>query len=551
MEKSIKMLVWIRVAVIFFAIVISGIVSFAGLSITRQISTDTAEATNVHTLALSAEKAHFNWIENLSSAISFGTEFTGSTDCTTCDLGRWLYNTDRSTVSSELSSLMDQIMPLHQAIHDSATEILALNATDPVQAQDMYLNQTKKNVNSLVKLLEQVVTISEEKVLNSETLLHNTINITMLVTIATVVVIIIACLLLLRYVMAGIVRPIQAITENSQKLSQGKLDFEIHVDNRDEIGLLAQSLNQAAKTLSLYISDISENLNAISQGNLNRVPQLDYIGDFVEIRKSTDVILKQLNDTMTQIQLVAVQVGNGAEHVSSGAQALAQGATEQANEVDSLVERVDQVSDQINTNAKTANETSIQIDQVEQQITRCNQQMEEMSHAMNEISSCSNEIGHIIKAIEDIAFQTNILALNAAVEAARAGSAGKGFAVVADEVRNLAAKSADAVKETTELIDKTLRMVESGSKLTDVTQESLHSVVAGAGTVTSQIKLISDASQEQEVAINHIKDSICQISTVIQSNSATSEESAAASEELSNQARILMNLVKQFKIKEK
>ncbi len=549
MEKSIKMLVWIRVAVIFFAIVISGIVSFAGLSITRQISTDTAEATNVHTLALSAEKAHFNWIENLSSAISFGTEFTGSTDCTTCDLGRWLYNTDRSTVSSELSSLMDQIMPLHQAIHDSATEILALNATDPVQAQDMYLNQTKKNVNSLVKLLEQVVTISEEKVLNSETLLHNTINITMLVTIATVVVIIIACLLLLRYVMAGIVRPIQAITENSQKLSQGKLDFEIHVDNRDEIGLLAQSLNQAAKTLSLYISDISENLNAISQGNLNRVPQLDYIGDFVEIRKSTDVILKQLNDTMTQIQLVAVQVGNGAEHVSSGAQALAQGATEQANEVDSLVERVDQVSDQINTNAKTANETSIQIDQVEQQITRCNQQMEEMSHAMNEISSCSNEIGHIIKAIEEIAFQTNIVAMSAAVEAARVGSAGKGFAVVADEVRSLAARSDEAAKSTSDLIAKTLEAVTNGVQLTETTQQALRDVVEGARQVIEQVHLISNASSQQATFMGSISEGISQISSVVQNNSATSEESAAASEELSSQAQVLRNLLEQFKLK--
>ena len=252
---------------------------------------------------------------------------------------------------------------------------------------------------------------------------------------------------------------------------------------------------------------------------------------------------------MEQIQASASQVDSGSNQVAMGAQSLAQGSTEQASEVDNLLHMIEQVTEQINNNAQSAAVTTSEADEMGEKINVCNGQMQEMAEAMRQISACSGEIQHIIKTIDDIAFQTNILALNAAVEAARAGSAGKGFAVVADEVRNLAAKSADAVKETTELIDKTLRMVESGSKLTDVTQESLHSVVAGAGTVTSQIKLISDASQEQEVAINHIKDSICQISTVIQSNSATSEESAAASEELAGQAQILKSLIGRFQLR--
>lgn len=551
MNNSIKKSVWVRMAVIFVAIVICGVATSVGLSMIRGYTDSTESATEIHAVALAAEKAHYSWLENLSSSISFGTEFTGSTDYTACDLGHWLYDTDRSTLKdSDITDLMDQMIPIHQEIHESATEILTLNETDPDAAHEMYVNQTKKNVSTLVGLLEQVVSDASADMEDYQAALRNAILITTVVALGTVLIIIIASLTLIRYVMSKIVRPIVAITEDSKLLSQGKLDFEIKVDNTDEIGVLAQSLNQAAKTLSMYISDISENLNAIAQGNLARDPQLSYIGDFVEIQNSTDIILQQLNDTMSQIQMVAVQVGSGAEHVSSGAQALAQGATEQANEVDTLVETVERVSTQIGDNAKNAGETSHKVDRVNQQVGLCNQQMHEMSRAMDEISDCSKEIEHIIKTIDDIAFQTNILALNAAVEAARAGTAGKGFAVVADEVRNLAAKSSEAVQSTSELITKTLNAVANGVQLTESTQKALSDVVEGTQTVIGQIHAISQASAEQAESIGGVSEGISQISSVVQSNSATSEESAAASEELSSQAQVLRNLLEKFQLKE-
>ena len=550
MRQSIKQQVMIRIALIFLCVIISGIATVSGMKKVRAYSESTERATQIHNLVLTAEKAHYSWVENLCSAVALGTEFTGSKDYKTCVLGNWFYNSDLSQIdSSEILRLMEEMKPIHQAIHESAQTILDMNATDPAQAQQMYTDITKANVTKLVVLLDQVAELAEEQVADNQSGLFGWVSRTEVISIVTTLIVLIVSVLLMVYAIKGIVAPIQIITGASRNLAEGNLGFQIDVHDNNEIGELSETLNTSVKNLKMYISDITKVLEGLAAGNLASESEIEYIGDFVQIQKAIETIGREQSNIMEQIQASASQVDSGSNQVAMGAQSLAQGSTEQASEVDNLLHMIEQVTEQINNNAQSAAVTTSEADEMGEKINVCNGQMQEMAEAMRQISACSGEIQHIIKTIDDIAFQTNILALNAAVEAARAGSAGKGFAVVADEVRNLAAKSADAVKETTELIDKTLRMVESGSKLTDVTQESLHSVVAGAGTVTSQIKLISDASQEQEVAINHIKDSICQISTVIQSNSATSEESAAASEELAGQAQILKSLIGRFQLR--
>ncbi len=549
MKRTIKQEILIRVALVFLAVIFSGVITITSMNASKSYTKAMDQAVDINALVLTAEKAHYGWVENLCSAVSMGTEFTGSKDYKTCVLGKWFYESDLSDVDSRILKLIEEMKPIHQAIHESAQTVLDLNETDPSQANEMYLNVVKGNVNELVAILDQVSEITQSLVDESQNSLNRSIGTTEVVSIVTVLIILLVNILLVLLVVKRILMPIEEITQSSRQLSEGKLGFQIEVKSQDELGQLADSLNTSVKNLKLYITDITEVLNGIAEGDLGKESKITYVGDFVQIQSAITTISSQLNQTLSQIHSSANQVDSGANQVAIGAQSLAQGATEQASEVDNLLNMVEQVTEQINNNAEMAASTTREADSVGGSITVCNEQMQEMAEAMNQISGCSSEISKIIKTIEDIAFQTNILALNAAVEAARAGSAGKGFAVVADEVRNLAAKSADAAKDTTQLIEKTLQVVENGSLLTGKTQESLNTVVAGAENITADIKKISDASAEQELAIGKIRDGIAQISTVVQSNSATSEESAAASEELASQAQLLKRLIGSFQLK--
>lgn len=347
----------------------------------------------------------------------------------------------------------------------------------------------------------------------------------------------------------SIARPIKATAERLRLLAEGDLNSDVYlVNNKDETGLLSHSLNQTVIDLRDIIADITTQLGLLASGNFCIEFDRTYKGDFRPIQDSITYITQSLNSTLTQISVAADQVASGSDQVASGAQALSQGATEQASSIEELAATINEISANVKNTAKKAaganektSETSIRLD-------KSKAEMEQMIQAMETINKSSGEIGKIIKTIEDIAFQTNILALNAAVEAARAGEAGKGFAVVADEVRNLAGKSADAAKDTTGMIEESILAVRNGAQIADETARSLMSVVSESREVSDNVQEIYDAADQQAISISQITVGIDQISAVVQTNSATAEESAAASEELSAQARLLKDLVGNFKL---
>ncbi len=349
----------------------------------------------------------------------------------------------------------------------------------------------------------------------------------------------------------SIVKPVKRLNDVVSRLADGELDVEVEQHGRDEVSEMGGNVARIVERLKeyiCYIEEISRVLFEMGQGNLAFTLQQDYVGEFAKVKSALLNIQSTMTETISGISRSADQVNAGAEQIASGAQALAQGATEQASSVEELSAAVQELSGQATHESEKAVEAGAALQAIKEEVERGNQQMDQLRLAMADISQQSSAIGKIIKTIDDIAFQTNILALNAAVEAARAGTAGKGFAVVADEVRSLAGKSANAAKETNELIANSVRAVRHGEEITQMTAEALEVVAEGTKEVVEVIEEVSQAYREQATKLEEIASGVDQISEVVQTNSATAEESAAASEELSGQANMMREQVAHFKL---
>lgn len=381
----------------------------------------------------------------------------------------------------------------------------------------------------------------------------NTEFIIAICVISGLLVVVITCGVFVSYIIIHSIRlPVAELTRVATQMSSGNLDVTITHEGRDEMGVLSDCMRELARRLKAIIEDENDFLAKMAHGDftVDSICEQEYVGNFHPVLVSFHNILDRLNNAMRQIHSSSEQVAVGSSQVASAAQTLAAGSSDQAKSVEQLSDSINHISNQVQVNAEYAQQASMKVNLVGQEMLDSNEQMNHMIQAMKEIKETSDEIGKIIKTIEDIAFQTNILALNAAVEAARAGSAGKGFAVVADEVRNLASKSAEASKNTATLIENSIHAVANGTRIADQTAQSLTQAVEGATDVMLTVNKISEASAHQADALAEVLEEIDHISSVVSSNSSSTQQSAAASHELSAQAQVLKRLLNGFQLRE-
>lgn len=405
------------------------------------------------------------------------------------------------------------------------------------------LNITSKSFRETETLLNSIIDINEKEAVKEEnraTQAGKTVTIILLSVIGAGLLISITLGI---FIARRISKPIISMVEAANGLAQGDVSINIKVDTKDEVGSLATAFNNMIENIRKQAFAVEK----IASGDLTAEVEVRSAKDLLGIKLSE--MIRENNNILNNIAAASEQVASGSKQVANSSMALSQGATEQASAIEELTASLEEISSQTKLNAQNANQANELAENAKVNAINGNDQMKEMLKAMEEINESSTSISKIIKVIDDIAFQTNILALNAAVEAARAGQHGKGFAVVAEEVRNLAARSANAAKETTDMIEGSIKKVEDGTKIAKGTADALVNIVSGVDKVAVLVEDIAQASNEQASGIAQINQGIIQVSQVVQSNSATSEESAAASEELTSQAILLKEMVGKFKLK--
>ena len=547
MRKSIKRTVFVRVAAALLSILL-----FSGVTTFNLLRVEGMQKKNAQTVALlnnaqSAETAHYRWALNLSNALYAGGQFPG-TDDTQCVLGQWIYG-EAGTDNADILRLRNEIQPLHKQLHQAVGEAQSLMGTSPAQAQKYYQETIQSNLSTLVGKLDEVIKKATELTQESTDDMSSTIMLMQAITAGCLVLALFCLISLVVYVLKNVLAPILHITRQVQPLQEGKLDLALDHKTDDELGDLAGTLEKSMELIRGYIWDLNRIMEQLAKGNFNVKTATAFIGEFRSIEESIDILTSNLSSTINSICQAQTQVSGNAEHLSSGAQNLAQGATEQASAVEELYATLDTLSRSAADNVKAAATAQDNARQTGEQVTISGQQMEQMVAAMKDITEASQQIEKIIATIEDIAFQTNILALNAAVEAARAGAAGKGFAVVADEVRNLASKSDEAAKATKGLIENSVQATGRGSRIVSEVSATLNRTLELVMQSNTAIGAIVEAVKNDAESIAQVTEGIGQISSVVQSNSASSEESAAVSAELFNQVQRMEEQTRRFKLK--
>ena len=533
---------------------ILGVVGIAATRIIRAGSEEVVALQNTSSGATGVLNAHYIWRHALTEAVLTGGEFTGSLEPSTCALGKWLGSEEAKNITDPtILELLRRIDDPHRFIHTEAgviTERIASGDLEGAEASliNVILPRTQDVISSLTEIEVRFGELIDEK--NDEMLMLE--NIISLVIIALIVVSATISIFLALYLSGLISKPLIPLATFMHKagatgdLSLSPEDVKVIRELstiKDEIG---QAITGSASFVA-HVSNIAKELETVASGDLTNdiVP----LSDSDVMGNSMKQMLSDFNHMFDEIHTSTAEVSSGSRQIADGAQSLAQGSTQQAASIQELSSSIAEIAKQAKENYATAEKTASLSMTIMDNAEKGNRQMTEMIAAVGEINEAGKNISKIIKTIDDIAFQTNVLALNAAVEAARAGQHGKGFAVVAEEVRNLASKSAEAAKNTGNMIQDSIDKAELGSRIAGENAASLLEIIDGIKESSHLISEIANSSEQQTLGIAQVNSGIDQVVQVVQHNSATAEESAAASEEMTGQFNMLQQLITRFRLK--
>ena len=480
---------------------------------------------------------------DVNSAARNIREMALNSDTSTYDSYQQQVETQLAEVDSELKALKATGIISDELYQEYASALSDWGNIGYSIMEQIMSGQTEEAADAIINqctpALDNAVAIGKKLDAVTDKASHQAVIFTGCMTVAGILVIILSVIFAILFVkkisnvvVDSILEPLHAIEDVAKELTEGNLHSTLEYRSEDEIGKLAHSMRKSIRILGSYVDDIGRAMKLFSEGNFDVQPEVE----------------KSMAETVKGIQSASNEVSEGAEQVAASSNDLAEGATNQAAVVEELTATVTNVADQVAQNAQSAKEISGKVGELGNAILESNGKMHEMVDSMNEINEASKEIDKIIATINEIASQTNLLALNASIEAARAGEAGKGFAVVADQVTVLADQSAQAAKESAVLIETSVKAVEKGMVIADQTATQLEDVADNSRTITEQVGNIADTLETQTTAIHQINEGIEQINDVVQTNSATSEECAAASQEMSSEAENLRELIRKLQV---
>ena len=498
-----------------------------------------------------AQTAHYKWANALILSASDGREFTGTIDETKCGFGQFIYN-EENRRNADKAAMINTVEPLHKELHASAKYILA----QAKEGQDAGIRAYEERI---APVIEQLIGLIDEETQRAGTEVAKRQSLLLLLLIAGGVVcvmelvITIFCLCrLFRFLRMEVSQKLEGLSNEMGKLAEGYLDLGIEQDGQvEEIRKLQRSLHVATEELARYIRAIDLGMEAFAEGNLAEESNVEFIGDFREIQRSIDMFAEKISKVISDVDVASVSVAQSTEQISMAVQDLAESAQNQSESAQKLTEQSDHITDMIGSIVVEMKGVKSLVvtagDTVEDEKSR----MTEVTQSMEQIKDRSEQIREIIGTIDDIVKQIKLLALNASIEAARAGEAGKGFAVVADEVSKLADQSSEASRGISELIMDTMEVIKEGDRKVDAAANHLESIVDITMAITDKVNNVFASTEEESAAMDQIRHNIDIISQEILTNSATSQENAASSEELASQAQLLKTLTGQFKIRTK